>query len=48
MPNSARKKNRNAKVGEKPAIIAVLLRPETKGKKLTADLEVIKGSAQPA
>jgi SHS family lactate transporter-like MFS transporter len=29
-------------------IIAVLLRPETKGKMLSADLEVIKGSAQPA
>jgi SHS family lactate transporter-like MFS transporter len=29
-------------------IIAVLLGPETKGKKLTADLEVIKGAAQPA
>jgi MFS transporter, SHS family, lactate transporter len=29
-------------------IIAVLLGPETKGKQLTADLEVIKGAAQPA
>jgi SHS family lactate transporter-like MFS transporter len=29
-------------------IIAVLLGPETKGKKLTADLEVIKGATQPA
>ena len=29
-------------------IIAVLLGPETKGKKLTADLEIIKGAAQPA
>jgi len=29
-------------------IVAVLLGPETKGKKLTADLEVIKGAPQPA
>jgi MFS transporter, SHS family, lactate transporter len=29
-------------------IIAVLLGPETKGKKLTAELEVIKGALQPA
>jgi MFS transporter, SHS family, lactate transporter len=29
-------------------IIAVLLGPETKGKKLTADLEIIKGAPQPA
>ena len=28
-------------------IIAVLLGPETKGKKLTADLEVIKGAEYP-
>ena len=29
-------------------IIAVLLGPETKGKKLTAELEIIKGAPQPA
>jgi len=29
-------------------VISVLLGPETKGKTLTADLEVIKGVAQPA
>ena len=29
-------------------IIAVFLGPETKGKTLTADLEVIKGVPQPA
>jgi SHS family lactate transporter-like MFS transporter len=29
-------------------VISVLLGPETKGKTLTADLEVIKGIAQPA
>jgi SHS family lactate transporter-like MFS transporter len=29
-------------------IVAVLLGPETKGKKLTADLAIIKGAAQPA
>jgi MFS transporter, SHS family, lactate transporter len=29
-------------------IVAVLLGPETKGKQLTADLEVIKGATQPA
>jgi MFS transporter, SHS family, lactate transporter len=29
-------------------VISVLLGPETKGKRLTADLEVIKGAALPA
>jgi SHS family lactate transporter-like MFS transporter len=29
-------------------VISVLLGPETKGKTLTADLEVVKGVAQPA
>jgi MFS transporter, SHS family, lactate transporter len=29
-------------------VIAVLLGPETKGKSLTADLELIKGAALPA
>ena len=29
-------------------ILAVLLGPQTKGKKLTADVEGIKGPAQPA
>ena len=29
-------------------VISVLLGPETKGKRLTADLEVVKVAAQPA